>query len=137
MLDHVAEFIRIGADPTIFVPARLEDQYIPFSHFNDTLNHLGRIDARIADQVGNIGNDARTDPIFQRNLANRPAGRPEMLLAVHMGGQVNAGVADGSIPAQPKILAPNALGICHGQGHIIGPLRRLDAKRDGEVQHIG
>ena len=63
MLDHVAEFIRFRAGPSEFIPAGLDDQDIALADIDHIVDHLGGINAGIAHQLGNIGNDAGSNPL--------------------------------------------------------------------------
>ena len=73
----------------------------------------------------------------KRNLADRAAVGIEVFLAVHMGGQVDAGVADRTVAAHTEELAAHPLGVGHAQGNVVQPLRGLDAERNGHIEHLG
>ena len=126
MFYHIAEFIRVGAVPAKFVPTGLDDQDITFMNIDHIHDHLGCVNAGIADQVGNIGDDAGADPFIQRNLTDGPAVWIEVFLAIHVGGEVDAGVADGTIAAHTKVLSANPFGVGDSQGNIVQPLGSLN-----------
>ncbi len=110
MFDHVAEFIGFRAGPTEFVPTGLDHQDIPLADIDHLVDHLGGINAGIADQLGDIRDDAGADPIGKRYLTDSAPVRIEVFLAVHMGGKVDAGIADGAIAAHAEELTANPLG---------------------------
>ncbi len=137
MLDHIAELIGLRAVPTILVPARLEDENISLAHFNHTFNHFRGVDAGIADQVRNVGDNPGASPVLKGHLANGAASGPEVNFAVHMGSQVDTGLANRPVSAHAEILAAHPFMIGHGQRLVVGPLGSLNTKREAQVEHLG
>src|SRR5574340_1458157 len=122
MLDHVTEFIRIGADPAVLIPAGLDDQNIALLDLDHRFDHLRRVYAGIADLIGNIGDDAGADPLFQRHLTDGAAAGIEVLLTIHVSSQMDRGVADRTVASHTKMNTGPALKVTHSQRFIVGPL---------------
>ena len=57
-----------------------------------------------------VRNDPRTNPLLKGYLPNGPPIWPKVLLTVHMGRQVYAGIADRPIPAHTKVLTADFIG---------------------------
>ena len=116
MFDHIAEFIRILAVPAILIPAGLDDEDIAFVNFDLVHDHLWSVNTGIADNFGDISDNAGTNPIFEGNLTDGAAIGIEVFLAIHMGAEVDAGVADGAIASHAEVLSANTLGVGDDSG---------------------
>ena len=88
MLDHVADFVRGGLIKSVMVIASVNDEDVAFLNLDALLDHVRGVDVVIADDIGQIDNDAFVHKEIEIKLGDVLARCVEVNLTIQVRADV-------------------------------------------------